>query len=103
MEAAKTAQKVEVTFKKVIHLRDYENEEYSGTLTAAYSGALTPDENVAEMAKLQAELEYAVFHTLWTRKLITTHDFTQRKGLVLAQLTALGVEKAEEYLTGLNQ
>ena len=94
----RTGQRLEITFKKVVHLRDYENEEYSGSLTATFNRALTPDESVIEINKLQAEIEYAIFNTLYFRKLITTHDYEMRKRLIVAQLEQLGVKNAAEYL-----
>ena len=96
----RTAQKIEVSFHKTVHLRDYENEEYSGSLTATFNRALSPEESTVEINKLQAELEYAIYYSLQARKLITTHDYKLRVEALIAQLTHLGVENAAEYLKG---
>lgn len=96
----RTGQKLEVSFEKNIHLRDYESEKYSGSLTATFNRAMSPEEGTVEINKLQAELEYALYYTLYTRKLITTHDFDMRVGVIIEQLTALGVPDAEGYLKG---
>lgn len=97
----RTAQKIEVSLVKTIHLRDYENEEYNCTLTATFNRAMTPAEGAVEIAKLQAELEYAIFNTLYERKLITTHDYNVRVNALKEHLTKLGVGKEEfSYMKG---
>lgn len=90
-ELQRQAQRIEVSMVKKIHLRDYENEEYSCSLTATYNRAMTPEEGAVEIAKLQAELEYAVFNTLYQRKLITTHDYNTRVSNIKESLAKLGV------------
>lgn len=94
-EIQRQAQKLEVSMVKTIHLRDYEKEDYSCTLTATYNRALSPEEGAVEIAKLQSELEYAVFNTLYKRKLITTHDYKVRIESIKENLAKLGV--GEEF------
>lgn len=97
----RTAQKVEVSLVKTVHLRDYENEEYRCSLTATFNRALTPEENAVEIAKLQAELEYAIFSTLYQRKAITTHDYNVRVSAIKSGLDELGVGKEfYQYMKG---
>jgi len=94
-DVQRTAQKIEVSLVKTVHLRDYENEEYNCSLSATFNRAMTPEENAVEIAKLQAELEYAIFSSLYQRKLITTHDYNVRVDALKRHLTDLGV--SEEY------
>ena len=100
-ELHRQSQKIEVSMVKTVHLRDYENEEYSCSLTATFNRAMTPEEGAVEIAKLQAELEYAIFSTLYQRKLITTHDFNVRVSAIKANLEKLGVGKEyTNYMEG---
>lgn len=97
----RTGQRLEVSMVKTIHLRDYENEEYNCTLTATFNRAMTLAEGAVEIAKLQAELEYAIFSTLYQRKLITTHDYNVRVSAIKAHLEKLGVgEEYTNYMKG---
>lgn len=86
----RTAQKLEVTFCKTVHLRDYENETYTGSLSATFNRAMTPEESAVEIAKMQAELEGSIFYTLYKRKQITTPEYHKRIEHINAQLTELG-------------
>ncbi len=85
----RTAQKLEVSFVKQVHLRDYENEEYTCTTTATFNRVMTPEESAVETAKLQAEIEYAIFNSMYKRKHITVHDYNVRVGALKAHLTEL--------------
>lgn len=95
------AQKIEVSFVKSVHLRDYENEEYNCSLSATFNRALTPAEGAVEIAKLQAEADYAIYSNLYQRKLITTHDYNVRVNSIKEHLTQLGVsEENIQYIQG---
>lgn len=97
----RTAQRLEMSVVKTVHLRDYENEEYSCSMTATYNRTMTPEESAVEISKLQAELEYAIYRTLYQRKLITTHDYNVRVGSIKNDLKALGVsEENLNYMKG---
>jgi len=100
MEVIRKAQKIEVSFHKTIHIRDFEMEEYTGSLTVTFDRALTPEESTVEINKLQAELEYAMYYSMYMRKQVTTHELNRRVELLTAQLTQLGVPNAADYLKG---
>lgn len=98
-ELVRTAQKLEVSLVKTVHLRDYENEEYTCTSTATFNRAMTPEESAVEIAKLQAEIEYAIFSNLYHRKHITLHDYNMRVEALKAHMRELtGDDSYAEYM-----
>lgn len=95
----RTAQTLEVSFVKKVHVRDYENEDYSCSTRASFNRAMTPEESAVELAKLQAEVEYAIYSALYKRKLIVTKEYMLRIKALKAHLTALtGDSSVADYM-----
>jgi hypothetical protein len=85
MSISRAGEKLEIVYKKVVHLRDYENEEFTAQATATYSGSLSSEDRAEELARMQAEVEIAVFRALRERKLIIPRDYEVRVSQIPAR------------------
>ena len=89
--------KLTVTFKKTILVRDYETEVVEATTSVDLDEKLTGIERMFVTILLQAQMEYTSLINLATKGIVTGTQLTDKKKSLEESVTAIKL-KAEELL-----
>lgn len=105
--------KLTVTFKKTVLIRDYETEVIEATNSVEFDHALIGIERMFVCAIIEIQMEYTVYVNLVSKGLITNSQLKERKKVLEQSLYSikvkadqiLGVGKIDKYLkdTNLNE
>ena len=99
MEASlgEVSNKLTVTFKKTVLIRDYETEVIEATNNVEFDHPLIGIERMFVTAILEIQMEYTAYINLTTKGLITNTQFQQRKEELEQNLYNIKV-KADQIL-----
>lgn len=99
MEASlgEVSNKITVTFKKTVLIRDYETEVIEATNSVEFDHPLIGIERMFVTAILEIQMEYTAYINLTTKGLITNTQFQQRKEELEQNLYNIKV-KADQIL-----
>lgn len=105
--------KLTVTFKKTVLIRDYETEVIEATNSVEFDHALIGIERMFVCAIIEIQMEYTVYVNLVSKGLITNSQLKERKKVLEQSLYSikvkadqiLGAGKIDKYLkdTNLNE
>ena len=108
MEASlgEVSNKLTVTFKKTVLIRDYETEVIEATNSVEFDHPLVGIERMFVTAILEIQMEYTAYVNLASKGLITQTQLTQRKTMLEQSLytiklkadTILGAGVIDKYL-----
>lgn len=108
MEASlgEVSNKLTVTFKKTVLIRDYETEVIEATNSVEFDHPLVGIERMFVAAILEIQMEYTAYVNLTSKGLITQTQLTQRKTMLEQSLynikvkadTILGAGVIDKYL-----
>ena len=108
MEASlgEVSNKITVTFKKTVLIRDYETEVIEATNSVEFDHPLVGIERMFVTAILEIQMEYTAYVNLASKGLITQTQLTQRKTMLEQSLytiklkadTILGAGVIDKYL-----
>ena len=84
MEASlgEVSNKLTVTFKKTVLIRDYETEVKESTITVDLEEELTAIERMFVTALLQVQMEYTAYCNLAAKGIVTVQQLTERKAML---------------------
>ena len=84
MEASlgEVSNKLTVTFKKTVLIRDYETEVIESTITVDLEEELTAIERMFVSALLQVQMEYTAYCNLAAKGIVTVQQLTERKAML---------------------
>lgn len=84
MEASlgEVSNKLTVTFKKTVLIRDYETEVIESTITVDLEEELTAIERMFVTALLQVQMEYTAYCNLAAKGIVTVQQLTERKAML---------------------
>jgi hypothetical protein len=84
MEASlgEVSNKLTVTFKKTVLIRDYETEVIEATNTVEFDHALVGIERMFVTAILEIQMEYTAYVNLTSKGLITQSQLIERKAML---------------------
>jgi hypothetical protein len=99
MEASlgEVSNKLTVTFKKTVLVRDYETEVIEATNTVEFDHPLVGIERMFVTAIIEIQMEYTAYINLVTKGLITNSQFAERKKMLEEGLYSIKV-KADQIL-----
>lgn len=91
MEASlgEVSNKLTVTFKKTVLIRDYETEVIEATNSVELDHPLVGIERMFVTAILEIQMEYTAYINLTTKGLITQSEFVKRKNCLEESLYAI--------------
>ena len=81
--------KITVTFKKTVLIRDYETEVIEATTSAEFDEALSGIERMFVSAVLEIQMEYMAYTNLLLKGLVTKTAFDQRKSSLEGELMSI--------------
>lgn len=84
MEASlgEVSNKLTVTFKKTVLIRDYETEVIESTITVDLEEELTAIERMFVTALLQVQMEYTAYCNLAAKGIVTVQQLAERKAML---------------------
>ena len=99
MEASlgEVSNKLTVTFKKTVLIRDYETEVIESTITVDLEEELTAIERMFVTALLQVQMEYTAYCNLAAKGIVTVQQLTERKAMLEEGLYNI-IYKADQIL-----
>jgi hypothetical protein len=99
MEASlgEVSNKLTVTFKKTVLIRDYETEVIEATNTVEFDHPLIGIERMFVTAIIEIQMEYTAYINLVAKGLITNSQFAERKKMLEEGLYSIKV-KADQIL-----
>lgn len=92
-----TSNKLSASFKKTILMRDYETEVIEANTSIEIPGELSGIERIFIQSLLEVQLEYQVYVSLFTKKLVTQTQFNERKSNLEMQIYSIQC-KADEII-----
>lgn len=99
MEASlgEVSNKITVTFKKTVLIRDYETEVIEATNSVEFDHPLIGIERMFVTAILEIQMEYTAYVNLASKGIITQSQLTERKTMLEQSLYTIKV-KADQIL-----
>lgn len=99
MEASlgEVSNKITVTFKKTVLIRDYETEVIEATNSVEFDHPLIGIERMFVTAILEIQMEYTAYINLASKGIITQSQLTERKTMLEQSLYTIKV-KADQIL-----
>lgn len=89
--------KLEVTFKKTVLIRDYETEVIESTTTVELDHSITGIERMFITAILQIQMEYMAYCNLAAKGIVTSIQLSERKKMLEEGIYAIKY-KADQIL-----
>lgn len=91
MEASfgEVSDKLTVTFKKTVLIRDYETEVIESTSTIEIDHPLTGIERMFISALLEVQMEYTAYINLASKGLVTSKELNERKNVLEEELYSI--------------
>lgn len=91
MEASfgEVSDKLTVTFKKTVLIRDYETEVIESTSTIEIDHPLTGIERMFISALLEVQMEYTAYINLASKGLVTNKELNERKSVLEEELYSI--------------
>ena len=102
--------KLEITFKKTVLIRDYETEVIEATSTVEFDHELKGIERMFVAAIIEIQMEYSTYISLASKGIVTKSELALRKQTLEEALYALkykadillGAGVIDKYLDGVN-
>lgn len=98
MSFGDVASEIDVTVKKTVNIRQYENETVEMNVKLKMDEPLSSGERLFITEAVAAQLEYALFVNMYAKKLVTETEFKRRKEELESAIT--NVMNKVETVTG---
>jgi len=98
MSFGDVASEIDVTVKKTVNIRQYENETVEMNVKLKMDEPLSSGERLFVTEAVAVQLEYALFANMYAKKLVTETEFKMRKEELEAAITS--VRNKVETVTG---